>query len=561
MRSSTTIPFLIRRALLAFVIITAFALLSGPAGLKPEPRSAEATFLSEVKILLSSDPDPGIFDAFGAVSLSGDTAVVGGYNLDAAYVFQRDLGGPGNWGELTTLVSSDMGAGDRFGVSVAVSGDIAIVGARDEDSGGSSSGAAYVFQRDLGGADNWGQLKKLVASDAGAGDRFGTGLAFDGDTAVVGADGPEAAYVFQRDEGGPDNWGEVKILTASDGEEFDNFGDGVYLSGDYVVVGAWREGAGGFNAGAAYIFQRDQGGADNWGELKKLVASDPEPHDYFGISVAIGGDIVVIGAQLAGGLVDISGGAAYIFQRDQGGADNWGELTKLISSDNEDNDRFGQNLAVNGDTLVVGARQENAGGTMAGAAYLFQRDWGGQDNWGQVKKLTASDARRKNYFGGSVAVSGDTALIGAGGNNPEVTRGSAYVFEPPPPKAPDADTDGDTITNSIDLDDDNDGCSDLQEKGSDETLGGQRDGHNPWDFYDVRGPDQSLTTDGVIDLPNDILGVVQHHPSGTLGYDAQFDRGPWNGSNSWNGTQGPDGVIDLPNDILGVILQFGHRCV
>ena len=113
-------------------------------------------------------------------------------------------------------------------------------------------------------------------------------------------------------------------------------------------------------------------------------------------------------------------------------------------------------------------------------------------------------------------------------------------------------------------DTDGDGCSDIHENGPDETLGGQREYDNPWDFYDVAGsplPPQNGAPDGVIDLPNDILGVIQHHPSGTLGYDAQFDRGPWTGPNSWNETQGPDGVIDLPNDILGVILQFNHRCV
>ena len=109
-------------------------------------------------------------------------------------------------------------------------------------------------------------------------------------------------------------------------------------------------------------------------------------------------------------------------------------------------------------------------------------------------------------------------------------------------------------------DTDGDGCVDIREDGSDEAIGGQRDFLNAWDFYDVLGPGAALPIDGVIDLPNDILGVIQHHPSGTLGYDAQFDRGPWSGANSWNDTQGPDGVIDLPNDILGVILQFNHRC-
>ena len=120
----------------------------------------------------------------------------------------------------------------------------------------------------------------------------------------------------------------------------------------------------------------------------------------------------------------------------------------------------------------------------------------------------------------------------------------------------------DTATPSPDTD--GDGCTDWQEMGPQYRLGGQRDYLNPHDFYDVAGspdPPQNGAPDRVIDLPNDILGVIQHHPAGELGYDVQFDRGSWTGPNSWNDTQGPDGVIDLPNEILGVTLQFGNRCV
>ena len=131
----------------------------------------------------------------------------------------------------------------------------------------------------------------------------------------------------------------------------------------------------------------------------------------------------------------------------------------------------------------------------------------------------------------------------------------------PTPKSPDGDTDGDTILNGSDLDDDNDGCTDVQENGLDETLGGRRNPHNPNDFYDVLGPGAALPTDGVIDLPNDILGVIQRFsPTGAPPYDVQFDRGPSAGPNPWNMTA-PDGVIDLANDILGVILQFNHSCL
>lgn len=121
------------------------------------------------------------------------------------------------------------------------------------------------------------------------------------------------------------------------------------------------------------------------------------------------------------------------------------------------------------------------------------------------------------------------------------------------------DFDLDGVGDECDPDDDNDGCPDVNEQqvvdGS-ETTGGLRNYHDQWDYYDV-----SVPTDGVIDLPNDILGVIQHYsPQGQSPYDVRFDRGPSQGPNSWNMTA-PDGVIDLPNDILGVILQFQHNCV
>ena len=129
----------------------------------------------------------------------------------------------------------------------------------------------------------------------------------------------------------------------------------------------------------------------------------------------------------------------------------------------------------------------------------------------------------------------------------------------PTPKDPNADTDGDTIPNGSDPDDDNDGCTDVQELGLDETLGGLRYPQNPWDFYDVAGL-SGATPDGVIDLLFDILGVLQHYaPTGDPPYDAHYDRGPSTGPNPWNMTA-PDGSIDLLNDILGVIAQHGHDC-
>ena len=577
--------------------LAAAALLTDPAGLRPEPRTAQATSLSEIKKLLASDADIG--DELGfAVAISGDTAVAGaaredagGSQAGAAYVFQRDEGGVDNWGEMKKLLASDAQADDQFGFRVAISADTVIVGAAGEAAGGTQAGAAYVFQRDEGGAENWGEVKKLTASDAEASEIFGNSVAVSGDTVVVGARWESsggnlagAAYVFQRDEGGAENWGEVSKLLASDAQAGDEFGVSVAVSGDTTIVGAWREDALGSAAGAAYVFGRNEGGADNWGEVKKLLASDGEAGDNFGNSLAVDGDTVVVGAH-----GEDPAGAAYVFQRDEGGTDNWGEVKKLTASDGEASRIFGHGVGISGDTAVVGARLDDSEGWAAGAAHVFRRSQGGTNNWGELTKLTASDAEAGDEFGSSAAVSGDTAVLGAlkeDAAGPDA--GAAYVFDllplpkptltptgtptttPTPTNTPTATvTPTPTITptptpTSPKLpepgDTDGDGCSDQRENGPDETLGGQRDYKNPWDFYDVLGPNYG-PPDGIVDLPNDILAViVTFSPAGAPPYNVLYDRGPTSGPNPWNMTA-PDGVIDLPNDILGVIQQFDHSCV
>ncbi|MCH7953857.1 MAG: FG-GAP repeat protein, partial [Chloroflexi bacterium] len=149
-------------------------------------------------------------------------------------------------------------------------------------------------------------------------------------------------------------------------------------------------------------------------EIKKLTASDAQLFDELGYSVAFSGDIIVAGAWMEDAVGDINAtyGAAYVFVRDQGGAGNWGEVKKLSASDAQAGDLFGRRVAVSGDTAVVGADGEDTGGSFAGAAYLYHRNEGGADNWGEVTKLTASDADAFDHFGFSVAISGDTAIVG-----------------------------------------------------------------------------------------------------------------------------------------------------
>ncbi len=384
-------------------------------------------------------------DKFGvSVALSGDTALVGalgdednGFASGSAYLFERDQGGADNWGQVKKITASDGAANDLFGNSVALSGDTALVGAYHDNDNGSHSGSAYIFERDQGGAGNWGEVKKITASDGALDDSFGYFVALSGDTALVGAEGDDdngshsgSAYIFERGQGGAGNWGEVKKITASDAAANDFFGWSVALSGDTALVGAWGDSDSGSNSGSAYFFKRDQGGAGNWGQAKKITASDAASGDWFGYSVALSGDTALVGAYVDDDAGNASG-SAYIFDRNQGGAGNWGEVKKITASDGAAYDYFGWFVALSGDTALVGAYGDDDNGSDSGSAYIFDRDQGGTDNWGEVSKLTALDGAADDYFSNAAALDGDTALVGAkyDDDNGE-DSGSAYIYLP-----------------------------------------------------------------------------------------------------------------------------------
>ena len=381
-------------------------------------------------------------DEFGfSVAMSGDYVVVGalydddgGTSSGAAYIYERNYGGQNYWGEVKKLTASDAGASEFFGCSVAIDGDYVVVGAYQEIDV-INRGAAYVYNRNAGGPDNWGEVKKLSASDAQPFDFFGCAVGISGDYVVVGANRVEgagtdrgAAYIYGRNFGGPDNWGEVKKLSASNPEDFAYFGDSVAISGDHVVVGAYMEDWGGNNRGAAYVYNQNLGGNDAWGEVTKLTAADAVDSDQFGFSVAINGDYAIVGAWRKAGAWPQSG-AAYIYGRNTGGADNWGEVAKLTASDAATSDVFGTSVSISGDYVIVGATSKSIPGVRRGAAYIYARDYGGVDNWGEIMKLTASDAEDEDRFGVSVSISGDFAVVGAHWENGTGThRGAIYIF-------------------------------------------------------------------------------------------------------------------------------------
>ncbi len=390
---------------------------------------------SQSKIIAS---DAGDDDWFGnSVSMSGDYAIVGAYYKNgigtcrgAAYVFHRT--GTNTWGDADKIIATDPNDLDCFGYSVSMSGDYAIVGASNEDGINGAwmidRGAAYIYHRI--GANNWAQGFKIIASDYNEYDNFGTSVSISGDYAIVGAfreDGAGtdrgAAYIFQRGIG--NDWAFITKLTAPDTADNDNFGISVSMSGDYAIVGAFNEDGIGTNRGAAYIFHRT--GVNTWNtEIRKIAASDAGDNDWFGYSVSISGDYAIVGALYKndGG---IRRGAAYIYHRYD--VNSWDFIIKLAAPDAGDDDEFGNSVSISGDNVIIGAHYEDGMGTNRGAAYIFHNREG-TNAWDFVSKITAYDPEDGSIFGASVSLSGEYAIIGAQYKDGiGINSGAAYILK------------------------------------------------------------------------------------------------------------------------------------
>jgi hypothetical protein len=394
----------------------------------------------QVAKLVASDGAPSSTLGRG-VSLEGDTAIVGAPYADvdgiadqgAAYIYYRNRGGPDAWGQVAKLTASDGATYELFG-SVALSGDTAVVGA--PFAGGGYHGRAYVYYRNQGGPDAWGQVAILTASDGAYGDFYGGAVAVDGDTIMIGANQwwlkPGAVYVYYRNQGGPDAWGQVAKLTASDGGGNEYFGGAVALDGDTAVIAAPMAPGDGAMAqqGAVYVFYRDQGGPDAWGEVTKLTTPDAIAWGAFGSRVSLSGDTTVVGSLPTRN--QNQQGAAYVFYRNQGGPDAWGQVAKLTAPANAPDHMCFGIAAVSGDTALVGAYYDGGFCHLGlNSAYIYHRNQGGPDAWGQAAELTPDDVAAGDSFGAEVSLSGGTAIVGAwladvGGN---VDQGAAYVFD------------------------------------------------------------------------------------------------------------------------------------
>ena len=318
------------------------------------------------------------------------------------------------------VFASDGASNDRFGYAVAASQTTLVIGAiNDSFEGGSRSGSTYIYERN--DANLWTEVTKLTASDSNAYENFGSSAAISGNLVVIGAqrdhekeNSAGAAYVYERDDSG--GWTEIIKLTASDAAKHDWFGNSVAVAGNTVLVGAHLDDNNrGNNAGAAYIYEKR---LEGWVELSKLTASDGDVTDGFGISVSMTHEFMVIGASLDddNGLYS---GSAYVFERNENEA--WVQVAKLLASDGSDQDRFGYSVAISKETVIIGAYGSNS-------AYVYDRD--SQGNWSETTKLTAGDGVVNDAFGQSVSISNDTVIVGASNDDDDGTSsGSVYIYQ------------------------------------------------------------------------------------------------------------------------------------
>ncbi|MFT5818995.1 MAG: hypothetical protein ACI8ZM_000217 [Crocinitomix sp.] len=400
-----------------------------------------------------------------SLDISGDYAIIGAYgddfggtnpNMGSAYIFEKT--GIEDWAFVQKINNSDQDDYDRFGYSVAIHGDYAVVGAYgedddvDDDNAMAKAGSAYIFERGVDGT--WTEMQKIVASDRVADAEFGWSVDVYETTVIIGAhnEGYDeagldfeyhagAVYTYTLDAG---VWSETQKLVPSDraddhvypsgrpdpdDEDFsDLFGGSVAIWGDYLIAGSHMHdyGAGGvgtgysWNAGTAYIFERT---GDTWTEVEKLLPSIRNPYDRFGYAVDIDSSIIVVGvysedeSELEGASL-MNAGGAYIFERDGGG--DWSQIQKLDASDRTAGDHFGRDVAIDDNYMVIGAEHEDVllgdgspGDSLsnAGAAYVFEKDDDGV--WSEIQKIVNADRNAEDLFGEAVSISENTIFVGA----------------------------------------------------------------------------------------------------------------------------------------------------
>ena len=360
-----------------------------------------------------------------SMSLDGGRLLVGssldkeqGLDGGAALIF--DLQPDGKWLQVAKLMPTGGKGNDHFGTSVALDGERALVGAPNH---GSNVGKACIFERQ--GDTSWKQVAELKAVDGGNNHYYGIGVGLSGDQLMVGARPITAqGRVYVRDRQPAGTWKAAGWFAAKDPLKGDWFGHAIAMAGNRAVIGAPSQSDGSKFTGAIYVFERDKNGA--WSEIVRLIPKTIPHYGKFGISVALDGDRLIAGARQSKGSKSNSG-EAYVYERQANGS--WLQAATLFQVDATPSSNFGSSVAIDGDLAVVGAPNQKVTFAADGAAYLFQRDAKGK--WSQLTPLTADGGAKDDNMGTSVAIGGNHLFVGVEHDNfIEVDAGTIVSFKP-----------------------------------------------------------------------------------------------------------------------------------
>ncbi len=314
------------------------------------------------------------------------------------------------------LLPDDGAAGDRFGWSVAIADGVVAVGAIWDDDNGSNSGSAYLFDASTGA-----QLAKLLPDDGAAGDRFGGSITIGDGIVAVGAPRDDnefssgSAYLFDASTGV-----QIAKLLPDDGAAGDNLGWSIAIADGLVAVGAVFDDDNGSDSGSVYLFNASTGA-----QIAKLLPDDGAAGDWFGLSIAMAGGLVAVGARLDADNGS-SSGSAYLFHASTGD-----QIAKLLPDDGAAGDNFGTSIAIADGVVTVGdgvvavrAHLDDNNESDFGSAYLFDASTGAQ-----LAKLLPNDGAADDKFGFSIAIGDGVVAVGAHLDDDNGSgSGSAYLF-------------------------------------------------------------------------------------------------------------------------------------
>ena len=371
--------------------------------------------------------------SFGqSVSISNNFAVVGassfkkdGLDIGSVYLFSKEKDSASIWNQTSEIINANSPLDRSFGRSLSMHNNLLLVGSSRDELAGNCRGSASLFSLYDKGHE-YRQLKKWYGGEAGSYDRFGVGVSINNNLAIVGAPNDDAlngsAYVFSR-ESETGQWSQEAKLCGPSESKINFFGGHVSISGNNAVVTGTLSDEKNRSKGCAFIFSKNST-TKEWTQTAQLIPENSDISQRFGCSVSICGDMVVVGD--VGTNYPNEGGVAYVFAKNSGGTNNWGQIAKLKPDVSTDFDYFGASISIFEEQVLIGAPGYGELNRTTGRAFLFAKNSGGTNNWGQVAELKSSNPQINASFGVSVSIHSERIIIGADTDNN--FKGRAYVF-------------------------------------------------------------------------------------------------------------------------------------